>query len=94
MIELARSFSRNRYYFPVLGALFPGLGFGWPPANAEVAAVACFGFTALGFFGSRLLLIWPLAMAVSRVKGFNKRYIVTKSLAVTATACSKSAHRL
>ena len=30
---------------------------------------AGFGFSALGFFGSRLLLFWPLAMAASLASG-------------------------
>ncbi len=33
----------------------------------EVDPAAGFGFSALGFFGSRLLLCWPLAMIASSV---------------------------
>jgi hypothetical protein len=33
----------------------------------EVDAAAGFGFSAFGFFGSRLLLFWPLAMIVSSI---------------------------
>jgi hypothetical protein len=40
----------------------PGFSF-----KIEVAPVAGLGFSALGFFGSRLLLFWPLAMIASWV---------------------------
>jgi hypothetical protein len=36
-----------------------------PGFKTDVDPAAGFGFSALGFFGSRLLLFWPLAMIVS-----------------------------
>src|SRR5690348_4456694 len=36
-----------------------------PGFKIDVTPAAGFGFFALGFFGSRLLLFWPLAMIVS-----------------------------
>lgn len=36
-----------------------------PGFKIDVDPAAGFGFSALGFFGSRLLLFWPLAMIVS-----------------------------
>jgi hypothetical protein len=38
-----------------------------PDFEAAVCPAAGFGFSALGFFGSRLLLFWPLAMIASWV---------------------------
>ncbi|MGA7326252.1 MAG: hypothetical protein WBX25_17655 [Rhodomicrobium sp.] len=43
-------------------APLPGFSF-----RIEVDPTAVFGFSALGFFGSRLLLFWPLAMIASSV---------------------------